>query len=1642
MPHLTRVLAPARQATLGVLLLVSPVLSGHVSLGVGSDALLGGDLTDPQDDANDGAGAGFDWLEVDASSELYFHNEGALNIFDNRVGSGDDKWCCETAPQWISVKLDLPHILTHFTLSAGNDAPERDPTRWMIEGSADGSHWNVIFHWDTGESPFNNRLEVIRFNGGGSDFAEPPPYQWFRYRVTAVDGSMHQVNELELFGIPVRAIEEFGADRSLVPPGQPVTLSWSVDPAVTSVVIEPGIGDVTDRTVGGKGQITLDPGPTATTLYQLTAVHPDYTEQADLTVSVTDLPIIESFTATPPIIGPGESSTLTWQVLNASSLDIGGTDVTGDPDRVVSPAGGTSYTLSATNASGTLTRTLFLPVVTPGQPVLSEFMASNGGGGLEDEDGDTPDWIELHNPSGTTAQLDGYYLTDDPQQLDKWRFPAVEMASLEYLVVFASGKDRALAGSELHTNFALAAGGEYLALVAPDGQTILSEFGSPTGDYPPQESGISFGYYGDPPSPGYFETATPGSANSDGFEGFVGAPGFSVSRGFRSAPFQLALSTPTPGALIRYTTDGSPPDATHGLPYSGPILVDRTTPLRAVATRPGYRSSGVVTHTYVFPDDVIGQTAAITQSTYGLPADWGGISPDYGMDPRVTSLHQATIRDDLQSVPSLSIVMDTEEMFGPSGIYSNPEGSGVAWERATSVELIDPALPDGTGDFQIDCGIRIQGGAFRSHGLSHKKSFRLLFKGEYGPTKLEFPLFGSGSEDEFDTLVLRMESNDGYQWGNRTNVQYARDQFARRTQLDIGRPAAHGRHLNLYINGVYWGIYNVVERPDASFGAAYFGADKDDWDGINAGDPTNDGRVDSWNALNGLVSGISSAASESARTAAYMRAQGLNPDGSDNPALADFIDIDSYADYLLINWYLGNADWPHRNYYTGRERDLLDPSPSTGARTSDGTHFFCWDSEWTMFLGSNNDPTGSTNGVCQPYGHLRQSLEFRLRLADRAQRALFHEGALTPQACLDRYADVTARHTRILVPELARWGDQHGTLRTIAQWQAEYQHIRSDWLAVRTPALVSILRGAGLFPDVDAPGLSPRGGAVTAATPVRLSSDASRIYYTLDGSDPRLLGGGVSPSATAVDFDGSGPADTPFLDTGSIWKYWDQGSDPGAGWQAAGFADGDWPSGPSSLGYGSDNEGSGTTIGFGPNPSSKYATTYFRTQVTLDDPGDFDHFLLRVKYDDALAFYVNGTAVVLTDNLPDGSASAYDQYATSQVASESAWKDFLVPSSAFVAGINTLAAQVHQVSGTSSDVRFDVKLVGEVGAGGANVSDPIHLSGSTLLRARAFDPATQEWSALDEAFFSIGTVPAGPENLVVSEFNYRPYEPVAANEVLVSTDRDDYEFVELLNVGEQTLDLGGVAFELGVTFVFPEQTELLPGARILVVSNPTAYLARYGSPPAGTVIAGEYAGHLSNDGETLRLTGAGGTIREFTYNDQPPWPEAADGDGPSLVLIAPGSLPDHNVAANWRASTLDGGSPGGVDGRSFDDWAALFGVGGEDEDDDGDGWSNFGEYASGSIPTDPGSFSALAIRMTMAGGDPAVELQARVSLEALDRIRLDIEGSEDMRAWASAADSLDPPGFVVNGDGTITYTWRGDAMPANGAFFRASYESR
>ena len=231
------------------------------------------------------------------------------------------------------------------------------------------------------------------------------------------------------------------------------------------------------------------------------------------------------------------------------------------------------------------------------------------------------------------------------------------------------------------------------------------------------------------------------------------------------------------------------------------------------------------------------------------------------------------------------------------------------------MELIDPLKRE--PGFTIPAGLRIQGGWGR-HEYIPKHAFRLFFKTLYGPGQLEYPLFPESPVQEFDTLILRSGANRSYAgspWMDHRLDTYARDEWMRMSQQAMSGAAARGRFVHLYINGLYWGLYNIVERPDASFASAHLGGEREDWFAINHGGPIS-GDISRFAALQETLEEIDT----------------LSP-SEIYPTIAEFVDIAQFIDYLILHWYASHNNWSDNNWYAG----LRNPQGKL--------MFFAWDGE-------------------------------------------------------------------------------------------------------------------------------------------------------------------------------------------------------------------------------------------------------------------------------------------------------------------------------------------------------------------------------------------------------------------------------------------------------------------------------------------------------------------------------------------------------------------------------------------------------------------------------------------------------------------------------------------------------------------------
>jgi hypothetical protein len=249
------------------------------------------------------------------------------------------------------------------------------------------------------------------------------------------------------------------------------------------------------------------------------------------------------------------------------------------------------------------------------------------------------------------------------------------------------------------------------------------------------------------------------------------------------------------------------------------------------------------------------------------------------------------------------------------------------------------------------------------------------------------------------------------------------------------------------------------------------------------------------------------------------------------------------------------------------------------------------------------------------------------------------------------------------------------------------------------------------------------------------------------------------------------------------------------------------------------------------------------------------------------------------------------------------------------------------------------------------------------------------------------------------------------------------------------VDLYGAQFTVGITYSLSSGAirYLSPGSNVLVVKNLSAFQQRYGHS-CDAMIAGEYSGNLSNSGEEVRLMAADGSIpRDFTYSDSAPWPAAADGDGPSLILRNSSSNPDPSIATNWMASAIPGGLPGGVPPvLTYSTWRALFWddpvigtndlVSGPYADPDGDGMDNLHEYIFGLNPSIPDTWPQPKPAIALVSSENRLVATLRLSAASGDAVVLP-QISSDLINWSSGTSSIQLIQTTPAEDGTKICTY-------------------
>ena len=548
---------------------------------------------------------------------------------------------------------------------------------------------------------------------------------------------------------------------------------------------------------------------------------------------------------------------------------------------------------------------------------------------LEDSDGDSSDWIELYNSGSKTVSLGGAYLSDDPDQPDKWRLPDVRLKPKEYLIVFCSDKDRT--SGELHTSFKLSAGDESIILSGSDKKPVDSIA------IPNMYEDTTYGRYPDGGSSLRILSGTPGSSNSGSKSVTVAAPIFSAASGFYDSEFKLGI-TADAGLTIYYTTDGSVP-TTRSKKFSGSVPITSRAGERAVLMftkgmtvneSSEYIPSGsfpLATVIRAIAVDSKGNKSPVTTATYFVGKD---ICQKY---------------DDISVI---SVVTDPDNLFDQeTGIYTagnvfkewrakNPSGTldgstpanfnqrGSDWEKEAHVDFFDK----NELGFSVECGVRVQGGWSRN---SQQKSLKFYMRSEYGDSKLSYTLFEdnySYDDGELITDYKRFMIRSG---GNDEFMLKFKCAWTQSLVDDLEFCTQNDRIVVCFLDGEYWGVYTLNNVYDDNYISDNYGVPKDEVIMIKAGE-LQEGKEGDDAAFYSDKSFVEN--NDMSVAANYQKA-------------CELFDMDSLMDYMAVEMYIGNQDWIGGNWAVWSTRTA---DGSAGEYHDSRWRFMLYDTEFSMDL--------------------------------------------------------------------------------------------------------------------------------------------------------------------------------------------------------------------------------------------------------------------------------------------------------------------------------------------------------------------------------------------------------------------------------------------------------------------------------------------------------------------------------------------------------------------------------------------------------------------------------------------------------------------------------------------------------------------
>ena len=938
-------------------------------------------------------------------------------------------------------------------------------------------------------------------------------------------------------------------------------------------------------------------------------------------------------------------------------------------------------------------------------------------------------WVELYNSGTSAVDLQNYsfkYLsTEDGTTKTATIDYSCSIPAGGYKLFYFDGIDNV----DYHVSYKMDADGGAISLLDAKSNILCSL------TVPSMPAYLSYGVKGT--STGYMEP-TPEAANSgDIYESltrcanpvFGTAPGLYVD----SSSLSISISCATAGAKIYYTTNGSEPTPTNGKLYSKAFNITKNTPLRARAYADNNLPSEINTGSYLFNDSQHSLCGGFTVPIVSVVTD------------------SANFYDDMIGI----CVVGKNGLAGDKSCVAEKANFNQDWQRPINFELI----VNNKQAFNQATEASIMGGCSRNAN-NEVKAIKIGASKKCGTglNKMKYPFFNDYSITKYKSLHLRNGGND---YGG---IRF-RDGFIQTLMHGSGLDYQAYRPVAYYIDGVYQGFMGLRERMTDDYVWAHYGIDEDNLDVVALSESAPSASTGDLTAYNNMIS----------------EAQTTQTDSSYFDKMNGLLDINEYLDYMIFEQFIVNTDWPANNNKLWRKRNngrfrvmVYDTDFGFGLYGGTAPNYSSYTTDMIKFC------LGEGSAVNWGNGTKIGTNSYVFSDASKWKTVLFSSLMKNPEfksqylikTLMHLQTDLSTEHIKAVWDSVSNdaSGEYCASHNPNANWKATYDNNASSEVntilefAEKRPGyvknyLASYYGGSLVNLDITA----NIDSAKFLINGVRWNNNAYNGQYVSNNSIS------VMPLAPiGYKFDhwelSSSPSAT-LLDTSNQWSYYYNNDMPAANWYASNFDDAAWNTGKGKFGYGSSSTYT-TPLDYGTDSENKYITSYFRSNFTINDLGQFEKLSANITYDDGFVLYINGKEVT-RKNIAEGDvnnktlASSYVNDATAQID---------IPDSFLVVGNNSIAVEVHQNSVTSSDMTFELSLTG------------IGNSSATTSKTPLYEGTISDNLTLKAVF-------AQDASLV----------PLVLNEVCTSNQQGyadafgNYgDWVEIYNAGDKDIDLAGM----------------------------------------------------------------------------------------------------------------------------------------------------------------------------------------------------------------------------------------------------------